>query len=57
MQQLSLRLAALATDMYFRAKDEREAQARAEAERELNEEERVKPATPPHTTGPPVPES
>jgi cell division protease FtsH len=46
-----------AEDDVFRAKDEREAQARAEAERELNEEERVKPATPPPTTGPAVPES
>ncbi len=46
-----------AEDDVFRAKDEREAQARAEAERELNEEERVKPATLPPTTGPPVPES
>ena len=50
-------LAGTSEDDVFRAKDEREAQARAEAERELNEEARVKPATPPPTTGPPVPES
>jgi cell division protease FtsH len=47
-----------AEDDVFRAKDERDAQARAEAERELAEEKPVKPSTtPPATAGPPVPEA
>ena len=48
-----------AEDDVFRAKDERDAQARAEAERELADEKPIKSSTPPPaaTTGPPVPEA